>query len=333
MNESLQTGKGAGRSENDQLRFLPFVQSHGRTCQNFMKFQVVCDSSADLPEQYAQQSGVTVVPFYISMDDEHYFREGVDLSIPDFYQTMIDHGDCFPKTSMPTIQDYMDAFAPHVQAGMPVLCICLTKQFSGSIQAAMNAKMTLEEDNPDAKIYVMDSQLVTALEGLFVKEAVRLRDLDLSLEEAVPLLEEIRGTGRIFFTTKDLKYLEHGGRLSKAASVAGSMLNLKPILCFHGGDLDSPEICRGRKKSLKKVVDNFFSYLEENHMDLHGYQFGTGIGVDIPEYPDFVAMLEERFRESGVQPDEWFKVQIGATIGVHTGPYPMGLGILKKCEI
>ena len=298
-----------------------------------MKFQVVCDSSADLPEAYAKENQITVVPYYISMDDEHYFREGVDLSIPEFYQTMIEHSDCFPKTSMPTIQDYMDAFEPYVKAGMPVLCICLTKKFSGSIQSALNAKQTLEEDCPGAEIHVLDSHLVTALEGLFVKEAVRLRDLDLSLEEAVPKLEAIRSTGRIFFTTKDLKYLEHGGRLSKAASVAGSMLNLKPILCFHEGELDSPEICRGRKNSLKKVVDNFFAYLEENHMDLHGYQFGTGIGVDIPEYPAFIEMLEERFRETGVQPDEWFKVQIGATIGVHTGPYPMGLGILKKCDI
>ena len=298
-----------------------------------MKFQVVCDSSADLPSGFAADNGIDVVPYYISLDDRHYFREGLDISVVEFYQAMIDQSECFPKTSMPTIQDYMDAFLPHVKSGMPVLCICLTQKFSGSLQSAMNAKMTLEEDHPQASIHVMDSQLVTALEGLLVKEAIRLRDMDLSLEEAIPLLEGIRSTGRIFFTTKDLKYLEHGGRLSKAASVAGSMLNLKPILYFHDGSLDSPEICRGRKKSLQKVVDNFFRYLKENRIDLHGYVFGTGIGVDIPEYPAFIEMLEQRFAETGVKPDDWFKVQIGATIGVHTGPYPLGLGILKKCEI
>ena len=298
-----------------------------------MKFQIVCDSSADLPDLYAKENGVTVVPYYISMDDEHYYKEGVELPVSELYQQMIDHPDCFPKTSMPTITDYMDAFAPGVEAGMPVLCICLTKVFSGSIQSAINAKNAMEDEHPGAKITVLDSHLVTALEGLFVKEAVRLRDLGLSIEQAVPLLEQIRETGRIFFTTKDLKYLEHGGRLSKAASMAGSMLNLKPILYFHNGDLDSPEICRGRKKSLRKVVDNFFGYLEENHMDLRGYLFGTGIGVELDEYPAFLETLEQRFEESGVHPDEWFRVQIGATIGVHTGPYPMGLGILKKCEV
>lgn len=298
-----------------------------------MKFEIVCDSSADLPESFAAENHVRVVPFYVSMDGENYMKEGVDISVTDFYQTMIDHGDCYPKTSMPAIQDYVDAFLPAVKAGMPVLCICLTRVFSGSLQSAINAKMAVLDDYPDADIYVMDSQLVTALQGLLVKEAIRLRDLDLPMEKAVPLLEDIRSTGRIFFTTKDLKYLEHGGRLSKAASVAGSMLNLKPILLFQNGDLGPTQICRGRKKSLERVVDNFFHYLEENQMDLHGYLFGTGIGAEIPEYPAFIETLEQRFAETGIRPDDWFQVQIGATIGVHTGPYPMGLGILKKCDI
>ena len=302
-------------------------------CRNIMKFQIVCDSSADLPQSYARENGVQVVPYYISLDDRKYLKEGVDLSVSDFYREMLQQPDCFPKTSMPTIGDYMDAFLPSVKAGIPVLCICLTQKFSGSIQSALDARQAILEDYEDAQIRVLDSQLVTALEGLFVNEAVRLRDLGLSLEEAVPLLEGIRSSGRIFFTTKDLKYLEHGGRLSKAASMAGSMLNLKPILSFHNGELDAPQICRGRKKSLQKVTDNFFQYLRENNMDLQGYQFGTGIGAEIPEYPDFIRMLEQRFAETNIQPDQWFKVQIGATIGVHTGPYPIGLGILKKCSI
>ena len=298
-----------------------------------MKFQIVCDSSADLPDLYAQENEIRVVPYYISTDDEHYKKEGVELPVPELYRQMIENPTCFPKTSMPTITDYMQAFLPGVQAGMPVLCICLTKVFSGSYQSAVNAKAAMEEEYPGARITVLDSHLVTALEGLFVNEAVRLRNLDLTLEQAVPLLEGIRQTGRIFFTTKDLKYLQHGGRLSKAASMAGSMLNLKPVLSFHDGNLDSPEIVRGRKKSLQKVVELFFKYLDENHIDLTGYQFGTGIGVELEEYPVFLETLEKRFAETGIHPDEWFKIQIGATIGVHTGPYPMGLGILQKCKV
>ena len=298
-----------------------------------MKFAIVCDSAADLPRAYAEELGVTVVPFYVSLDGETYRKEGEGISVLEFYQTMADQGDCFPKTSMPAIQDYMDAFLPFAQAGLPVLCICLTEKFSGSLQSAMNARLALLEDYPDARIHVMDSQLVTALEGLFVAEACRLRDLDLELEQAVALLEPIRSTGRIFFTTKDLKYLEHGGRLTRAKSIAGTMLNLKPVLTFFNGELGPVEVCRGRKKSLEKVVSNFFAYLEEQKLDLKGYLFGTGLGLDVPEYAGFLKLLEQRFAETGIRPDEWIRVQIGATIGVHTGPYPAGLGLLKKCEI
>ena len=298
-----------------------------------MKFAIVCDSAADLPEEYAREVGINVVPFYVSMDGTTYLKEGKDISVADFYSTMIDNSDCFPKTSMPSISDYMDAFRPLVEEGMPILCICLTKKFSGSMQSAMNAKMEIEEENENANIYVMDSQLVTALEGLFVKEAVRLRDMDIEMEEAIPYLEEIRSSGRIFFTTNDLKYLEHGGRLGKVSCIAGSVLNLKPLLVFSDGELGHAEVVRGRKKSIQKIIDKFFAYLQEQNIDLKGYWFGTGIGIDIPEYQDFVEHLEEKFRETKICPDGWVKIHIGATIGVHTGPYPMGLGILKKCNI
>ena len=304
-----------------------------RACRTGMKFAIVTDSSADLAESYAAEQGIHVVPFYVSMDGVNYLKEGREIPVPDFYKAMIEQEDCYPKTSMPTIPDYLEEFRPLAQAGMPILCICLTQKFSGSYQSAVNASLALKDEFPGCSIQVIDSQLVTALQGLFVSEAVRLRDSGLSLEEAVPLLEGIRSSGQIFFTTKDLKYLEHGGRLGKVASIAGSVLNLKPILRFEGGELGTAHVCRGRKKSLMKIVDDFFEYLRENDLDLSGYWFGTGIGADIPEYEEFCRDLEERFEATGIRPDDWVKVRIGATIGVHTGPYPMGLGILKKCEI
>lgn len=301
--------------------------------ENQMKFEIVCDSAADLAAHDVQQARLSVVPFYVSMDGEHYMKEGVDISIEQFYQAMVDQADCFPRTSMPSIQDYIDAFMPLVKQNVPVLCICLTHKFSGSMQSAQNAKIVVQQEYPDAQIHVMDSQLVTDLQGLFVKEAVRLRDMDLPMEQAIALLEDIRGTGHIFFTTKDLKYLRHGGRLGKVASIAGSMLDLKPILHFCNGELAPTEVCRGRKRSLQKVADKFMAFLAQEQLDLKGYQMATGIGLDIPEYQEFCQMLQTRMAENGVCPDELVQMRIGATIGVHTGPYPIGLGILKKCNI
>ncbi len=294
-----------------------------------MKFGIVSDSSCDLTQEYTEKEQVTVVPFYVSFDGENYYREGTEIPVTEFYRKMAELSGCYPKTSMPSAQDYKEAFLPMISAGLPVLCICLTKKFSGSMQAALNAKDELEEEYPKARIHVMDSELVTALQGLFVKEAVRLRNQGLELEQAVDLLEPVRSTGHIFFTTKDLKYLEHGGRIGKAASIAGSVLNIKPLLQYYDGELAAPEICRGRKKSLQRMVEMLFDYVEKQEIRLEDYSLATGVGLPVPEYDTFKEHLRQELQKRGYAVTEWEEFQIGATIGVHTGPYPMGVGLLK----
>lgn len=298
-----------------------------------MKFEIVCDSSADLSVKVLNELGVKMVSFYVSVDGENYLKEAKDIEVMDFYQAMLDKSNCYPKTSCPSIQDYADVFLPLAKEKRPILCLCLTQKFSGSYQSAVNARELILEEYPDAEIEVVDSQLITVLQGLFVKEAVHLREKGLSLDTSVELLKEIRNSGHIFFTTKDLKYLEHGGRLGKVASIAGSVLNLKPILHFYDGNLGTTQVCRGRKQSLTRVISNFTAYVEETGIDLSNYLIGTGIGVEIPEYQDFLNELELAFERLGSRPAVLVNEQIGATVGVHTGPYPMGLGILKKCDI
>ena len=51
-----------------------------------MKFQIVSDSSCDLPKERAQELGVDIVPFYVSFEEENYMKEGVDISVEDFYK-------------------------------------------------------------------------------------------------------------------------------------------------------------------------------------------------------------------------------------------------------
>ena len=60
------------------------------------------------------------------------------------------------------------------------------------------------------------------LQGLYVEEAAALRDAGLTLDEAVEALAPLPATGRIFFTTNDLEYLRHGGRIGRAAAATGS---------------------------------------------------------------------------------------------------------------
>ena len=295
-----------------------------------MNFGIVSDSSCDLPESYVQTEQVEIVSFYLSFDGEEYYREGKEISIPEFYQRMAENPDCFPKTSMPSIQDYVGAFLSFVKKGLPVLCICLSRKLSGSLQAAVNAKQVVEEQFQGARIEVVDSCLATALQGMLVKNAVEMRNAGKTLDEAAEALRSLRQSGHIFFTTDDLKYLEHGGRIGKVASVAGSVLKIKPLIQFYDGELGSAELCRGRKKSLQKIIDKMESYIQDLKIEPEDYFLVTGVGLWVPEYDEFKMRLRERLGTSGFRVSEWEDIQIGATIGVHTGPYPLGAGLLRQ---
>ena len=301
-----------------------------RTGGETINFGIVSDSSCDLPESYVQTEQVEIVSFYLSFDGEEYYREGKEISIPEFYQRMAENPDCFPKTSMPSIQDYVGAFLSFVKKGLPVLCICLSRKLSGSLQAAVNAKQVVEEQFQGARIEVVDSCLATALQGMLVKNAVEMRNAGKTLDEAAEALRSLRQSGHIFFTTDDLKYLEHGGRIGKVASVAGSVLKIKPLIQFYDGELGSAELCRGRKKSLQKIIDKMESYIQDLKIEPEDYFLVTGVGLWVPEYDEFKMRLRERLGTSGFRVREWEDIQIGATIGVHTGPYPLGAGLLRQ---
>ena len=295
-----------------------------------MKFHIVSDSSCDLGAERARRLNVDLVSYYVALGDDRYYREEKDIPTHEFYQCMADNPGVFPRTSMPTVQDYLDAFRPAAAQGMPILCICLNAPFSGSIQSARNAAEELREEFPDARVYVMDSQLATVLQGQLVEEAADLRDQGLSLEEAVLRLEAVRPTGRIFFSTNDLEYLRHGGRIGRAAAATGTLLKVKPLIGYQDGGLVSDGIAQGRKRSLQRVRELFFRYVERLGLDLRQWRVVTGFGLDEEEYEEFTDEVFEGLAQRGQQVPRSERYQIGVTIGVHTGPTPLGVGILRR---
>ncbi|MCM1568381.1 MAG: DegV family protein [Roseburia sp.] len=293
-------------------------------------FHIITDGSCDLSQELATQKNITVVPFYVSFDGEHYEKENVEIQIRDFYQRMVDNPKVYPKSSLPSVQDFADAFLPYVRENMPVVCICITTKFSGSMQSALNAREMLLEEYPDARITVIDSTVNTVLQGLYVLEAINMRDKGMGYEDTVRRLEEIRDSGRIFFTVGDMEYLKHGGRIGKVAGVAGSLLGIKPIITLKQGEIFPSGIGRSRKGTIGKCLDLLLNYLEEKNADFKHYSICIGYGYDKEEAESFRDTALGAIRSKGYELKELPLFQIGATISVHTGPYPLGFGIIEK---
>lgn len=94
-------------------------------------FKLISDTSCDWIKEYAEEHNVTLVPLYTTFDGQTYYKEQFEISYDEFYRKMTDE-NAFPKSSLPSIQDYVDAFMPSVEAGVPIICCCITTEIAFS---------------------------------------------------------------------------------------------------------------------------------------------------------------------------------------------------------
>ena len=294
-------------------------------------FDIITDSACDLTLDTAKQLGIEVVPFYVSLDGEHYRKEGLEIPVRDFYQFMVDNPSAYPKTSLPSLEDFETAFRAHAEAGRPVLCLCFTSKMSGCVGSARNARELVLEDYPDAKIEVMDTTAATVTESIVVENAVAMRDAGCSLDEAVDWLSAERATNQIFFTVGNLDYLIKGGRIGKVTGRAANILGIKPMILFKEGEIFSAGVARGRQKSFEKALEQLMAYLSERNGTPDDYCITVGYGYDEEEgrrlWMQTRAALRAKYPASQC---EVGLLQIGCTIAVHTGPYALGMGIMRR---
>lgn len=296
-----------------------------------MQYQIISDSSCDLTQDFAKQNNLVIVPFYVSFDEITYYRETIDIDTHEFYQRMVDSPKIFPKSSLPSVDDYLSCFKKYVEQGIAILCICITTKFSGSYNSASTARDILLEKYPNAIITIIDSSVNTVLQGIFVIEALRMQQAGKSFDEVCTRLNEIKSTGRIFFTIANIEYLKHGGRIGKLASLAASTLSIKPLIVLKEGEIFMNGVTRSRKKALNRLIAQTKEHFSEIGESPDDYSIVVGYGYDYEEACEFRDELLASLQTYSNLSDIPIR-QIGATIGVHTGPHPLGLSLIKRWD-
>lgn len=290
-------------------------------------FEIISDGACDLSDDAVSRLGIRVIPFYVAYDEGEYLKEKTDFSVQEFYQKLIDNPEVFPKTSMPTAEDYMSEFARAYELGKDVLCVTISKKFSGSLNSALMARDMFLDDHPDARIEVLDSILLSCPQGLLIREIVRMKENGLSLDEIVVRAEELKNTGRCYFTINGLTYLQKGGRIGKLTSIVGNILKISPLIVAKDGEIQSWGIALSRKRAIMKILDKFKSTLHKYNLNIEDYIIQVGYGSSVEEGIELAQKFEEIFHKK----IELFD-QIGATIAVHTGPYPIGIAFIRKYD-
>lgn len=296
------------------------------------RFCVISDGSCDLPETMIKEKEIAIVPFFVSFDGEHYRKEGGEAERKEFYRQMVESPKTFPKTAAPSPEDFARVFREKVREGQDVICVCISTKLSASLQSAEIAKEMVLEEYPERQIVVLDSLATTMMQGAYVLEICRLRDKGHTIGETVAVMEKLRTTARILFTVGNLEYLRHGGRIGKVTGIAGTLLNVKPLITLKDGEIHSSGICRGRKKSLRGTVELLVNYLREYECGPEDCDILIGYCYDEEEARCFKEMTAARLKEVfGV--DVCPPVcRIGAIIGVHAGPYSIGYGVIRRCD-
>lgn len=296
-----------------------------------MDYKIISDGCCDLTEDIISRYDLHIVPFYISFDGEHYYKEIEEIGIREVYERMVvKQPDVFPKTSLPSLQDYIGVFTSYVEKGVAVVCICFTPSLSGSYNCACNAREIVCEQYPHANISVINSEAGTVSQALMVIEAARMRQAGIKYEQCVDVLERMKVTNHIFFTVGNTDYLKHGGRIGKLAGIASSALSLKPLITLERGVIEASGIGRSRKKTVLKTMELAENYFRKTGEAIGDYYFAVGFGYDIEEGHKYFESVRSRFQDRVC--GDVMLVQIGATIAVHTGPFAIGTGCVKRYE-
>lgn len=216
-------------------------------------FVITTDSNSDLPASYIQAHSTTIIPQYYSFGDMVYGDE-LNMEPAEFYERMKNGELPGSQANNPAV--IRDRFEALLQQGYDILHVAFSSALSGSYNNVCVTARELMEDYPESRIEVIDSLNVSLSEAIMVMQGDLYREAGHTLEETAAYLEEFKTHMNVQFTVDDLFHLQRGGRVSKTTAVVGSALNLKPFLYVNAeGKLTSAGTVRGRKKSLRKLVD------------------------------------------------------------------------------
>ena len=216
------------------------------------KVAIVTDSVACLPRELVEQYGIKIVPVNLYFGDKVY-RDWVDITPSQAYELFLKAPTAF-KTSGINPADCLEAYRQVSNDSNGVLCVTISSKLSMVYNSALKAKERAGDELPRNSIGVVDSQTATAAEGFVALAAARAAAGGKSLAEVVKAAEEVRDKVCVVALMDTIRYVYRSGRIPKIASVAGSMLSIKPVLTISSGAVRFKGAVRSREHGIERVL-------------------------------------------------------------------------------
>jgi len=275
---------------------------------------IVTDSTASIPEAMIKDLDIHVVAYYIHRGKE-VLRDLVTIQRDDFLR-WLPTATSLPTTASPGPGDYLDMYKSLIAKGVQsILSVHMTAKGSGAYQAASVARSMLQDEKPDVRIEVVDTQNVSLCQGWMTIEAARAALAGFSLDEVLATVKKMLPVTQMIQTADTLKYLYMGGRIGMAKRLVGTLLNIKPLIGMKNGVIVPLGQARSRGRAYSIMADMVSETI--------------GAGKAKVAYVHAGALEEvEKIRqlvEAKVEVVESFFAELSPALAVHTGPGTAGL--------
>jgi DegV family protein with EDD domain len=277
-----------------------------------MTVKIVTDSTADLPPGVAEELGITVVPLYVRFGDKLY-RDRIDISEDEFYDRLV-HDPVHPGTSQPTPNDFAFVYRKLAEEANGIISIHISSKLSGTYDSAFGAKQLVDSSCP---IEVIDSLWTSIALGFLAIRAAEGARAGKSMQELVKELNSLIPNIRYLGLFDTLKYLQIGGRIGKAQSLLGSLLNVKPLLTLKEGEF----LPFGRVRTYPKAKDHLFEFVKAGAKLEAVFVVHSTTPDEAEAMADRLGALFDR--------KKILIARLGPVLGVHTGPGTLFVGYLE----
>ncbi len=278
---------------------------------------IVSDSTADLSREQVDKYKITVVPVTVSFGDELY-TDGVDLSAADFYKKLTASSQ-LPKTSQPSPEAFRHAYDAIAGEGDTIISIHVSGKLSGTLSSAETASKMVS-----AKVVTVDTK--TASQGIArsVLTAAEAASRNMGMDEILSVTNKSIANTFSVFAVDTLEFLQRNGRIGKAASLLGSMLQLKPVLYADpDGMVAVYDKVRGRSKIIPSLVAAALKNVSAEKP--------VNLSVVHTNAKDKAEMLLEELKKHFEIVDLHMGI-VGPAIGTHIGPGAVSLMIQPSFE-
>ncbi len=271
-------------------------------------FRVVTDSTADVPAEWVDRYRIEVVPLKVLFGNQT-FRDRVDLTDEQFFERLAGASQ-LPTTSAPSPGEFAQVYERLSRECDGVISIHIGGQLSGTVDAARNGAASVE----GFPVHVVDSRSTTMATGFLCQVAAESD----TLNEALARVEERVPRQRIIALLDTLRYVEMGGRVSRAQAMIGSMLDLKPILGVVDGEIKPLDRVRTRSRAIPRMIELMRrDYPIERVAVMHAQAPEEAERIRAEIAPDLAGI-------------EVVTGQIGCVLGTHTGPRALGFAYVKS---